>query len=977
MTPFLELVARTYLELERDSLVDYCFVFPNKRSGVFFNDYIRRGSDGLLLLPEITTIDDFVKSLSPCLEATRYDMLFTLYNEYSKLSKDITDFDRFIFWGEMLINDFNDVDRYLVDPDQLFINVKRLKEIQSNYFTPEQIEVIRRYWGEFPAGYNPDEFWRHLGVDRESEEGNKFMKLWEVLQPLYHNFHDVLASKNLASPGGFYRRAAETMKTLSPDDLPSRRYIFVGFNVLSASEQAIFSRLKALDMADFYWDFNSPTLRSGENKAGRYILRHIEAYPSRYDLDEPEITDLPDIRIIGIPSQTGQVKKAGEIVRQWGEDGTIRDRSNAVDTAIVLPDEQVFIPLVHSIPTEIESINVTMGYPMRNTDISALMSGVVSMHLRARKVRGAFQYYYEDLQQVLSHPIIQSISGREANDLLEFIQKRRLFTADLSQIMEFVPKLRPIFAEVEDLMDFNQVYDYARGMVGFLLSQFEESDQKLEYYFLQGYHAALEQLKEAADSYNVTMKENTFFHLIERALSSATVNFTGEPLRGLQIMGVLETRALDFDNIIMLSMNERVFPRRHTRKSFIPEALRSAFGLSAGDIQESISAYYFFRLLSRAKKVVLIYDARRGAGRSGEMSRFLGQLLYIYGSGKIPHGLSLYRQFATTHPDLKIEKTPAVMKKLLEFTRDGSGRALSASSINEYINCPLNFYLRFVENYNPRNEITDFMDASTYGTILHLVAERLYEDYLDPADPGRGAVITDRILDRILDSPVRVEQLITYAINDKFLQLGADNPTPLKGENELLGKAMKIFILAMLRAEKEFTPFRFMAGEQRIVARMEINDSLTINIKQFIDRVDCVKIDSDESRLRVVDYKTGIDELSAKSVDQMFDTSGKSRPKALLQLFFYCNAYSGFKEDKAIQPVIYKFSDIVVNGVQPIEIADAPVLDYREYNAEFLELFKEVIEEMFDPEVPFVQAETLKACKFCRFREICKREEGD
>ena len=306
-TPFLKLVAEAYAR-RHDDVSEICFVFPNKRSAAFFSKYLDSAMKREHLAPCMMTISEFITEFSDGIDASRYEQLFILYNEYAKLSKEISNFDRFMFWGDMLISDFNDVDRYMVDADQLFVNVERLKEINSNYLTEEQLNVIRRYWGdERPHEYR-EQFWSHVahGDDDENAKANKkFLKLWEVLSPLYNNFRTELRKRGLTTSGMRYREAATRLRTASTTDFEYKRYVFCGFNVLSTAELKIFSRMKALGLADYYWDYNSPTFKLPKNRAGRFIEKNILDFPSEYPLEQEDITTFPKIKIVGVPFECG------------------------------------------------------------------------------------------------------------------------------------------------------------------------------------------------------------------------------------------------------------------------------------------------------------------------------------------------------------------------------------------------------------------------------------------------------------------------------------------------------------------------------------------------------------------------------------------------------------------------------------------------------------------------------------------------
>ena len=414
MTPFLQQIASAYIHNELPQLADFCFVFPNKRSGVFFRHYLSLEAHGQpFIMPEIGTIAEVTNRFSALTEAPRLDQLFILYNEYRKLSEEVVDFDQFIFWGEMLLNDFNDVDLYLADPHRLFVNLKRFREVSSNYLTDEQIEIINRYWGERFVHVSPDQFWNHLHEDQPTPLESKFLKLWEVLDTLFERFKQSLLDNGMATRGMFARNAVNYLSKTTGSPLPYRRYIFVGFNVLTLAEIKIFEKLQARGVADFYWDMASPAFRDEGNRAVFFMRRNVECFPSRYDLKElfPEEATFPEIHITGVPTAFGQTKAAGMQLAEWISDGTIKNPANAIDTAVVLPDESLFIPMIHAVPPEITALNVTMGFPLKSTSISSLISAIVAMHLRAYRTRDEWSYFYEDLRSVLTHLRPAAVDG--------------------------------------------------------------------------------------------------------------------------------------------------------------------------------------------------------------------------------------------------------------------------------------------------------------------------------------------------------------------------------------------------------------------------------------------------------------------------------------------------------------------------------------------------------------------------------------
>lgn len=970
-TPFLQQIAQIYAANELQSLAGYCFVFPNKRSATFFRNYMEREAPESIQ-PAVKTISSFVADFSPRHPGERFEQLFILYNEYRRLSSDIADFDQFLFWGEMLVSDFNDVDRYLVNPDALFVNVKRYKEIGSNYLTPEQIEIIRRYWGEEPQKADVDRFWTHVG-DCSGSDGNrpgdKFLRLWEVLSPLYKAYHAHLERNGKIAPGMMYRKAASAIaEHIAEGRLEFCRYIFVGFNVLTPSELKIFSLLRDSGSADFYWDFNSPAFAGGFNRAGRFIERNVKEFPSLYPLPEGAISTMPDIEIIGVPSAVAQAKLAGSILGDMAKNGEIENPDNAVDTAVVLPDESLFVPLRRSVPYDlIPKTNVTMGLPMRLTSIAALMRLVVNLQLKVRVSSGVPTFFYEDVQALLTNPSVRSIAPDEADALGAVIVNERLFRISPDRIGETAPSLAPLFHILDETASADEICSYITEVISLVSDGKDANEQK----FLKAYASAVNRLKDTCTRFGVEVRRSTFFRMVERTMASEKINLVGEPLKGLQIMGVLETRALDFDNIIMLSMNEAIFPRKHYTGSFIPDALRRGYGMATTDFQESIFAYYFYRLISRARRVKLIYDARSLGVKSGEMSRYLTQLLYLYADkGNIRHTLRVFEPKTFPSGAVSIAKSPAIMEKLRRFMPGSDDpRNLSASAINTYIACPLQFYLRYVEGYDADEEMKDFIDASSYGSILHETAQTLYESL---ASENSSRTITAESLRRVLGHDnLTIDRIITSTTNKIYNRLEGDAlMTPLCGEALVMGNLIRESVSSMIEADLKIAPFVFEGAEVKIRTVLKVNDSVSVNFKMLVDRIDRVN-----GRLRIIDYKTGDEKNIVTSLDKCFDFTIRDHPKGLTQILLYCHVYSlATGDDEPISPYIYNFRQITSKGPLPIKISGKPVDDHREVMAEYTEGLYAKLSELFDPEVPFMQSPFDNPCKFCNFKPICGRE---
>lgn len=977
--PLLEQVAAVYAANEPQAVERTCFVFPNKRSATFFRHYMSRKLPGVT--PVTSTITAFVAEFSAHAEASRYDQLFVLYNEYRRLAAEhaqpddkVLEFDTFIFWGEMLLGDFDDVDRYLADPDALFVNVERFKEISSSYLSGEQLAAIRRFWGDEVPEHTPEQFWNHMARRGANGPHIKFMRLWEIMAPLYHAFHAALEKQRLTTSGMMHRRALRAISSGGRADLHYDRYVFVGFNVLSTSEIRMFEKLQAMDAADFYWDFNSPALADPANTARRFVELNARQFASRYELPEGVIDEMPRIEVIGAPGHVAQVKVAGTELQAMVADGRIDNPDDAINTAVVLPDQSLFLQLAHSIPPEISQVNLTMGLPVRHSPLATVMHHVAVMQRRARRGAEGFTFFHEDVMALVKSGAVQAINPEQCAALADEITTRRRFRITAADIAALAPDLAPIFSPVKEADTVGGVCDYLVRITDMIAGA--GALDHLERMFVADYREKIMQLRDATERHSISMRSDTLLGMIERAVRSDKIHFAGEPLSGLQVMGVLETRGLDFDNVIILSMNERVFPARHFRGSFIPDTLRRGYGLPTAEFQESLYAYHFYRLISRARSVTLIYDARTIGTSTGEVSRYISQLLYLEGGQRITHRTLRFDIDPHRTRPLEMPKTPAVMRALSAFTRAG-GRNLSASSLNEYIRCPLAFYLRFAEQFDPNDEIKGYIDDSTYGTIAHDVMQAIYEEMRGPRPE---VTVTAEMLQAYIDAPqVKVQPKVTAMIRRHYLNR-PDSTAPLTGETLVMSRVITSLVVMTLEQERTLTPLVFVAAEEKMSVPYEVRPGLTVNFTQKIDRIDRVG-----DTVRIVDYKSGSDELKIDSLASAFVHTPGRNVKAFFQLMLYCLIFkraSGY--EGPLQPLIYKLSAIPSEGIVPLKIKinpDAPfgrgnekeITDFAEYAAEFEERLRGLLEEIFNPEVPLRQTDDPNGCGFCKFTRICGR----
>ncbi|GAB6011037.1 PD-(D/E)XK nuclease family protein [Viscerimonas tarda] len=965
MIPFLQNVAQRYYKMHGQAVSEYTFVFPNRRAGLFFQQYLAEVANRPVFSPEILTISDLFTRLTDYQPADRIEMLFILYKEYIRISHSADSFDDFLFWGEMILNDFDDVDKYLADAKQLFRNIYDLKEIDAgfSFLSEEQVAAIRRFWVNFyPLG--------------ESESKKDFLEMWEILFELYASLRAGLQSRGLAYEGMIFREVAE--KTLAKEELnlPFTKLVFVGLNGHSKSEETLLRYLQQQGIADFYFDYSSPLVKDPYNKASFFIDKNKLLFPSQYALEPEELTtEKPVIELVGIPSSVGQAKYVHAILQHLIDKGIVSNSEEAFRTALVLPDENMLLPVLYSIPQAIDRINVTMGYNLSNSSVSGLMEHIFDVQRNIRMTDGKTGFYFRFVLSVLNHKYVLNVAERESRELKQQIVRYNKVIVPYDEL-KIHPFLELIFKPVEHWTDISNYLKAILTRLQIALTQKKqgtgEEEQAnarstdIEREFIIEYYKTINKMEDALTRVDAEMSVDTYFRLLKKLVAGISVPFTGEPLSGLQVMGVLETRALDFDNLIILSMNEGIFPQKKATNSFIPYNLRKGFDLPTYEHQDSIFAYHFYRLINRAKRIFLLYDTRTEGLQTGEVSRYFYQLKHLYpGSFRIKENLAVYEVSSAESPAISINKEPHILDKLNAFTT--GERSLSASAINTYLDCPLQFYFSVVEDMQEEDEIAESVESNTFGSIFHSVMEWLYK-------PFEGKLITSDLLHALAKNEKLLTETIERSFAKNYFKTGEANAKKLTGQNFLTGEIIRRYVKQALRTDARLAPFVYIQSEKRIVWQYLLPSGKTVSLKGFLDRIDEL-----DKRTRIIDYKTGKGLLQYKSMEHVFDKSAKDRPKAVMQVFMYAHLYLMEFPEKIVEPGIYylrnlfddKFDADVI--YKPSFKESFRIEDFSAYRAEFKQHFDACLEEIYDPGTPFTQTPTGKACEWCNFTGICKK----
>ena len=962
MKPFLYQVATLFYQQYGAEIHRLAFVFPNRRAGLFFQKYLSEISERPLFSPSILTINDLFMQLSGKHPADKIQMLFRLYELYKQRSGSSESFDEFIYWGEMLLNDFDDIDKYMVDARMLFRNVSDLKSLDDdfNYLSPEQVQAIRSFWSSFyPKGDSPNQ--------------QHFLELWEILYDLYAGLRTSLAKDGCGYDGMIFREVVEQLEKEPMSDFPFDQVVFVGLNALSVSEERLLLALQKKGVADFYWDYVGPWVTDPDNKASFFLGRNLRLFPSRMQLPATGPVQA-EIRVMGVPSAIGQAKQVYPILQALADEQQLTDES-ALRTAIVLPDEHLLVPVLNAIPEAIQHINVTMGYPLAGTPVAALMEYILTLQKNIRYIDRVPVFYFRDVLPILNHQYVMAAAPEEVSQLVkDMTAGNRIYVhaADLNR-HELLSILFTPVQNTEELSDYLiHVLEALNACLRNnrpnpddeeMISNSTQTTVDIEQEFIFHYFATVNRMKEVMHEAKIEMRLDTYFRLLKRMTDLITIPFEGEPLSGLQVMGVLETRALDFDRLIILSMNEGIFPLKKAANSFIPYNLRRGFGLPTYEHQDSVWAYHFYRLIRRAKQVTLLYDTRTTGLQTGEVSRFVHQLRYHYQYPLIDE-LVVYDVASSAVPPISVQKTAEVEKLLSDFLFGGP-RALSASAINTYLDCPLKFYFSVLEQIQEEDEITETVERDVFGSILHKVMEDLYA-------PFKGKLVTADLLKLLRkDQP-----LLTGTIARAFAELFFKSPVvrPLEGENFLTGEMIRKYAEKILEQDARFTPFHYIESEKKVRATITLSDRRIVQLKGFIDRVDSL-----DRVLRIVDYKTGSGKLEFESVEGLFDKEAKDRPKAVMQVFLYAWMYQQLPEytGMPIQPAIYYLRTLFQRSFDPVVEqkkgrgkADK-VNSFQDFASDFEDKLRQCLDEIFDLDIPFTQTETGKACAYCSFRGLC------
>lgn len=955
MIPFLKQVADHYYNIgEADKC---CFIFPNRRSLVFFTRHLCQAvkdSDVLsrpIVAPEMLTINDFFHKVGGMHSVERVRLLIELYDCYRECNPKAESLDEFIFWGDIILSDFNDVDKYLVDSKQLFANVSDIKKIQDTYtyLTDTQRKAIEAFVSHF------SDLSGRLTVDLDSEDPDvkgKFLMIWNILYDLYELFNTRLREKGMAYEGMVYRQLAQRLKTESVEDVFNDvwqgdvKFVFVGLNALNECEKMLLRKLRDAGRAEFCWDYSGKIISDPKNRSSFFMAENVVEFPQAAVWDRDGLT-IPEINVVSVPSSTGQAKRLPDVLNGIGS----RTVAGLTECAIVLPDETLLSSVLNSIPDEVEDINVTMGLPMTGSILYSMMSDIAAIQLHTVNRKGKWYFYHKQVWDLFANDLFRKASDEKTLEIISKVKSDAAYYIS-QDVLSGTPLLdavfRPVIAD-QKLQSASQIKDFAeyqkQVLTAVVSSVTEDVGMNLELEYAKEYYKCVNVLK----GIDLEVLPVTYVRLLNQLLSAVSVPFRGEPLKGLQIMGPLETRALDFRNLVILSANEGVFPRRNVSSSFVPPELRKGFGLPTYEYQDAVWAYYFYRMISRAEKVWMFTDTRTEGLKSGEESRYIKQLEYHF---NIP--LNRYVVRFDKMKTAKVEdivKTADDVKKIKETV-------LSATTVQNYLACPAKFYYGTVKELKAEEEVAESLDYGMFGTVYHETMRSLYaSDRMTAKDIQSWLCREDEIKSKI-------KELIIDELN--LMEVSGRN---LVVTDVILKYVMKTLQRDLELLEKEGVDFFEILGREVKVS----GEFKGQKFKGFIDRLDSFH----PGQVRVVDYKTGkvldddekINDDNALAIaEDIFAEDIKERPKIALQFFIYDMLVQNHPLARGKQLFNCVYSTARLFKEPPLNVPCNEMF----FNA-VSERLENTLKEMYSLEVPFRRTNDEKVCEYCDFKMICGR----
>ena len=882
MKTFLEYVAEDIINKYGTNLSRTAVVFPNKRAALFLNEHLVRLAGKPIWSPSYITISELFRRHTQLVTGDQIKLICDLYKTYTEVTESDETLDHFYGWGQVMLADFDDIDKNMADANKVFCNLRDLHELDDvSYLSPEQVETLKLFFSNFSE-------------DKTTELKKRFMKIWSRFGDIYRLYNERLEAQGIAYEGALYRKVA----TDDSVDFDFDRYIFVGFNVLQRVEQLLFSKLQKMGKAKFYWDFDDYYLATKKghvnpSEAGHYIKQYLPYFTNELDTNDADIyRNFRKAKRITYASATTEDVQA-RYVGQWLKEGNrINDGRK---TAVVMCDEALLQSVIHSIPEEVNDINVTTGYPLQQTHFASLLEDIAAQHT-------------EDY--------------------------------DNKQLLEWAIAMLKLMA---------QGHANTNG-------ETTGQDNQLTSEALFRTYTVVNRLLELVNNGDLDVDRRTMMRLYGEIVRTTSIPFHGEPVVGVQFMGVLETRNLDFEHLLVLSCNEGNMPKGVNDTSFIPYNVRKAHGLTTIDNKVSIYAYYFYRLMQRAEDITIVYNNAADVTSTGEMSRFMLQMLVESGQDINRVTLTL-PQAAGNMARQDEKKTEEVMARLhkrfdKKLNPVRTTPMFTPSSLNIYSKCPKRFYYRYVaEIIEPEDDADDGkIDAPTFGNIFHDAVQKIYE----------------RVIAAYKSHTIQPQTLKQLLANDAYIKGVVDDIMhPVNGIQLINASVIITYIKQLLKIDSRLAPFTILGLENVVMKGINVKTAegqLTTTIGGRIDRMDCVKCSDGVKRIRVIDYKTG--------------KNNKRNDGYILQSFIYSLLVDESPmmnpEKLEVSPALLYIQHSAGKDFDPTVVYEKEkVTDVSKYREEFMNIVEQIIAEIFNPEQPFACTDDKTACTHCPYSNLC------
>ena len=999
MKAFLKIVAKDMLEKYGTDMSDIAVVFPNKRASLFLNSYLAQLARKPIWTPTYITISDLFRRHTDLKVADPIKSICDLHKTFVKCTGIDETLDHFYGWGQLLLSDFDDVDKNMVDAKQIFANLSDIHELDDvSYLTDYQKQMIKKFFSNFSDDHN-------------SELKKRFLQLWCHFYDIYVEFNKRLAQQGLAYEGALYRNVADNENIA----FRHKKYLFVGFNMMQKVELNLCDRLMKQGKAAFYWDYDQYYM-DGNNEAGHYIRQFLPYYPNELaDYPQQEIynnmTKNKDITYISAPTENIQAR----YVNTWlKENGRYKMGRNV---AIVLSDESLLQSVIHSLPPEVGSVNITIGYPLQQTPFYSLIQQLIQLQgIGHPKFSDTYRLHYVLI--ALRHPYTRYISEKYTDLQNKLNEQKRFYPSREFLSMDGDEGLSLLFRDLEGTnapkgtdkergtdkeKDTASQDEYNKKLITYLLDVLrtigihaKKLEDPLFHESLYRTYTLLNRLQDLIMAGDLQVDIITLERLIQQLIQTTSIPFHGEPAEGIQVMGVLETRNLDFDHILVLSCNEGKLPKGVNDSSFIPFTLRNAYGLTTVENKVAIFAYYFHSMLQRAHDITLTYNNATEDGQSGEMSRFMLQMM-VESQHSIKRRTLTAGQKPLRPAYNEEQKTDEVMAVLDDI------KMITPTFLNTYQRCQKQFYYKYVKGLLEPDEIDeDEVDNKIFGNIFHRAAELFYYTFASKEDiavDDRGKqrlihpiVISAGDLDNALKDSSLVYRLVDQAFREELFKVSSSDYHPKYNGLQLINKeVIASYLRQLITIDRRQAPFTIIGMEIVVSTTLGVataRGEKLFRIGGFIDRLDAVAANGNPSaggnlaeRIRVIDYKTGRAQAThPKDIDEVFGTTPQAMNKhsdyylqAILYSLIIKNDRRFNPAQEPVSPGLLFIQNAGSEDYDPtLKLGKELLSDVAPLEAEFTEHLRSLLADIYNPAVPLKPTEDKKRCIYCPYAALCK-----